>query len=81
MVLSQRSSTPILETSSFLSPTDMTNRVRYSKQRLASKQLTQPVSSSSNDGTQVVGTWLNPAPPSTVTFSLVCFSLTPFFFM
>jgi hypothetical protein len=41
----------------------MTNRIRHSKQRLASKQLTQPVHTPSTDDTQPIGTWLNPAPP------------------
>ncbi len=44
----------------------MTNRVRHSKQRLASKQLAQPVNTPSTDDTQPIGTWLNPAPPSTI---------------
>ncbi|CAF4490565.1 unnamed protein product [Rotaria sp. Silwood2] len=67
VVLSQRSSTPILEkSSSFHNPIEMTNRVRLSKQRLASKQLSQPVNTSSTDDTPIVGTWLNPA-PATIT--------------
>ncbi|CAF0786919.1 unnamed protein product [Rotaria sordida] len=69
VILSQRSSTPILEKSSSSSlhnPIEMTNRVRLSKQRLASKQLTQPINTSSIDDTQIVGTWLNPV-PSTIT--------------
>jgi len=62
VVLSQRSSTPILE-SSYHHPLEMTNRVRHSKQRLASKQLAQPVNNpSTDDDTLPVGTWLNPAP-------------------
>jgi hypothetical protein len=64
VVLSQRSSTPILESSSsFHHPIEMTNRVRHSKQRLASKQLAQPINIPSIDDTEPVGTWLNPAPP------------------
>jgi hypothetical protein len=67
IVLSQRSSTPIRESSpsssSLYHPSEMTNRVRHSKQRLASKQLTQPVHTPSTDDTQPIGTWLNPAPP------------------
>ncbi|CAF3427638.1 unnamed protein product [Rotaria sp. Silwood1] len=68
VILSQQSSTPILEksSSSFHNPIEMTNRVRLSKQRLASKQLTQPVNTSSIDDTQIFGTWLNPA-PTTIT--------------
>lgn len=49
--------------SSFHHPLEMTNRVRHSKQRLASKQLSQPADIPSNDNTQPVGTWLNPAAP------------------
>ncbi|CAF3113105.1 unnamed protein product [Rotaria socialis] len=64
VVLSQRSSTPILEKSSSLNnPVEMTNRVRRSKQRLASKQLSQPIDISLTNDTQTVGTWINPAPP------------------
>ncbi len=44
----------------------MTNRVRHSKQRLASKQLIQPAHTPTTDDTQPVGTWLNPAPPSLI---------------
>jgi hypothetical protein len=44
----------------------MTNRVRHSKQRLASKQLVQAVHTPTSDDTQPVGTWLNPAPPSSI---------------
>lgn len=40
----------------------MTNRVRHSKQRLASKQLIQPADIPTTDDAQPVGTWLNPAP-------------------
>jgi hypothetical protein len=41
----------------------MTNRIRHSKQRLASKQLSQHVTTPSTDDAQLIGTWLNPAPP------------------
>lgn len=49
----------------------MTNRVRHSKQRLASKQLVQPAQTLSTDDNLPVGTWINPTPappppPSTV---------------
>jgi hypothetical protein len=43
----------------------MTNRVRQSKQRLASKQLAQSVNTPSADDTQPLGTWLNPVPTTT----------------
>ncbi|CAF1462196.1 unnamed protein product [Adineta steineri] len=64
VVLSQRATTPLLEQSSSSSfhPCEMTNRVRHSKQRLASKQLIQSADTLSTDDIQPVGTWLNPAP-------------------
>ncbi|CAF1319707.1 unnamed protein product [Adineta steineri] len=70
VVLSQRATTPLLEQSSSSSsssfhPCEMTNRVRHSKQRLASKQLIQSADTSSTDDIQPVGTWLNPAPTIT----------------
>lgn len=68
VVLSQRASIPIAD-SSFTHPVEMTNRVRHSKQRLASKQLVQPAQTSSTDDNLPVGTWINPTPtppPSTV---------------
>jgi hypothetical protein len=58
----------------------MTNRVRHSKQRLASKQLTQPVNIPSTDDTQPLGTWLNPAPsPTVVKYCLTIFIYSHFF--
>ena len=69
VVLSQRSGTPVIESSSSSSPSilnehplEMTNRVRHSKQRLASKQLIQPADIPTTDDAQPVGTCLNPAP-------------------
>ncbi|CAF0925064.1 unnamed protein product [Adineta ricciae] len=61
VVLSQRATTPFLQSSTFR-PNELTNRVRHSKQRLASKQLVQSDSLPSTDDTPPVGTWLNPAP-------------------
>lgn len=50
----------------------MTNRVRHSKQRLASKQLVQPAQTPSiDDDSPPIGTWINPTPtpppPSSLT--------------
>lgn len=61
VVLSQRATTPLLESSPFR-PNELTKRVRYSKQRLASKQLAPPSDTPSSEDTQPAGTWLNPAP-------------------
>jgi hypothetical protein len=54
----------------------MTNRVRHSKQRLASKQLAQPIDTPSTDNTPPVGTWLNPAPAIIVND---CFNLINYY--
>jgi hypothetical protein len=61
----------------------MTNRVRHSKQRLASKQLAQPINIPSTDDTEPVGTWLNPAPPppTIVRYHLTIFIYSQFFFL
>ncbi|UJR27610.1 hypothetical protein I4U23_008891 [Adineta vaga] len=61
VVLSQRATTPLLESSTFR-PNELTNRVRHSKQRLASKQLIQSDILPSTDDTPSAGTWLNPIP-------------------
>ena len=53
----------------------MTNRVRHSKQRLASKQLAQPLDTPFTDNTQPIGTWLNPAPTIIVYYCLTLFYL------
>jgi hypothetical protein len=59
----------------------MTNRVRHSKQRLASKQLVQHVDTPSIDNTQPIGTWLNPAPTIIVILLFNYFYLFLFSFL
>jgi len=68
VVLSQRSTVSIHDSTSFPYPIETTNRVRESKQRLASKQLVRPASTTaSGDEMQSVGTWLDPIPRASTT--------------
>ena len=68
IVLSQRSTVSTHDSTSFPYPVETTNRVRESKQRLASKQLVRPASTNvTNEETQSVGTWLDPIPATATT--------------
>jgi hypothetical protein len=65
VVLSQRNITSNLDSSSINQPVDTVNRVRASKQRLASKQLVQAIDSLSKEESPPLGTWLHPLPKKT----------------
>lgn len=83
IVLSQRSTISTHDSTTFPYPVEASNRVRESKQRLASKQLVRPASTVTNDEVQPIGTWLDPAPPALTTTNesnnaSVSMSLIPF---